>query len=58
MPSVFEGFEDASNPNKLSVTTENADDEEEEGIMTEDEEDLDIGADDELPDDDAGDSLL
>lgn len=56
--NLFEIFDAASNPNGLSATTEKADDEEEEGIMTDDEDDLDIGADEELPDNDAGDSLL
>ena len=57
-PNAFEVLEDASGPNELSATAEKADDEEEEGIMTDDEDDLDIGADEELPDNEAGDSLL
>lgn len=57
-PNGFEVFEGVSNPNELSASAEKADDEEEEGIMTDDEDDLDTGAEELLPDDDAGDSLV
>ena len=57
-PSGIELLGGDSSPNELSPRAENADDEEEEGIMTDDEDDFDTGADELLPDSDAGDSFV
>jgi hypothetical protein len=55
---VLEFFKTFSEPNEFSLFPRNAVDEEEDGIMIEDEDDFDIGVDELLPDSDVRDSLV
>ena len=58
IPGWFEIFEILSGPKAFSALVRKADDEEEDGIMIDDEDDLDIGADELLPDNGNNDSVL
>jgi hypothetical protein len=58
IPGWLEIFEIFSGPKEFSALVRNADDVEEDGIMTDDEDDLDTGADELLPDNDTKDSLI
>jgi hypothetical protein len=57
-PELLEFFKTFSEPNEFSLFARNAVDEEEDGIMIEDEDDFDIGVDELLPDSDVRDSLV